>query len=155
VRAEIAVFDAGPLIAFHQIDHLDLLRGLFDQVAIPPEVAREVAPSIAMLPHWFKVQTVSTFPWFSRKLGPGERAAIALSVQLSADFVVLDDLDARSSAIGLGLTVIGSFGLLVRAKRRGLIREVRPMMDAMLAHGLFVSEHLCRQILALAGEPES
>jgi predicted nucleic acid-binding protein len=155
VRAEIAVFDAGPLIAFHQIDHLDLLRGLFHEVAIPHAVAQEVAPSIGILPHWFKMQAISTFPLFSRKLGVGERAATALSMQLSAGFVVLDDLDAGSSAIGLGLTVIGSFGLLVRAKRRGLIREVRPMMDAMLAHGLFASEHLYRQILVLAGEPES
>jgi len=91
---------------------------------------------------------------FVRNLGSGERAAIALAIQLSADFVVLDDLDARSSATDFGLTVIGSLGLLVRAKRSGLIDEVRPLADAMISHGLYASEALYRRILAIADEDE-
>jgi predicted nucleic acid-binding protein len=71
---------------------------------------------------------------------------------LSADFVVLDDLDARTSAIELDLTLIGSLGLLVRAKERGLIDEVRRLMDQMIANDLFVSWQLYRDILEIAGE---
>jgi predicted nucleic acid-binding protein len=104
------------------------------------------------LPRWIEEQAIFTQPHFSRSLGAGERAAIALTIQLPADFVVLDDWDARSSAIELGLRVIGSLGLLVRAKGRGQIGEVRPLMDAMISHGLYASEKLYRQILSIAGE---
>ncbi|MGH2615225.1 MAG: DUF3368 domain-containing protein [Thermomicrobiales bacterium] len=93
-------------------------------------------------------------PSFPRMLGPGERAAIALATQLSADFIVLDDLSARMAATELGLTVIGSLGLLVRAKERGLISEVRSLMEGMTSHGLYASGELYRHILSLAGETE-
>jgi uncharacterized protein len=126
VNSEIAVFDAGPLIAFHQINRLELLRDLFGRVVAPPAVAQEVAPSLGTLPHWIEEQAIFKLPPFSRSLGAGERAAIALTIELHAEFVVLDDWDARSSAIELGLRVIGSLGLLVRAKESGLIGEVRP-----------------------------
>lgn len=129
---EIAVFDAGPLIAFHQIDRVQLLRDLFVHVVIPPEVAREVAPSLRELPSWLSVQDVQASPSFSRNLGLGESMAIALAMKLAADFLVLDDERARAVATELELPVIGSLGLLVRAKLGGLITEVRPLMDAMI-----------------------
>ncbi len=85
-------------------------------------------------------------------LGPGERAAIALAFELSADFIALDDLSARVAATEFDLTVIGSLGLLVRAKERGLISEVRPLMEGMISHGLYASDELRRLILSVAGE---
>jgi predicted nucleic acid-binding protein len=75
-----------------------------------------------------------------------------LTLQLNDDFVVLDDLDGRASAIDLELPVIGSLGLLVRAKGGGLIEEVRPLMDAMISHRFYTKEDLCRRILVIAGE---
>ena len=155
MNGELAVFDASPLIAFQQTDHLELLRGSFDRVAVPPEVSREVAPSLGALPTWIEVQPAAAIPSFSRMLGPGERAAIALATQLSADFIVLDDLSARIAATKRGLTVIGSLGLLVRAKERGLIGEVRLLMDAMMSHGLYASDELRHYILSLAGETDA
>ena len=62
------------------------------------------------------------------------------------------DVQGRRVAMGLRLDVVGSLGLLVRAKRAGLIRDVRPIMDAMLSWGLFASDSLYRRILAVAGE---
>lgn len=85
-------------------------------------------------------------------LGLGEREALALAVSLDADFIVLDDRRARKAAEDLGLTMIGSLGLLVEAKRREFNSEVRPLMDAMISHGLYASERLYRQILFIAGE---
>ena len=139
----IAVFDASPLIVFWQVGHFDLLRGLFHHIAVPAAVAQEAAPSIGRLPDWIQVQRVPSRPPLPRKLDPGEREAIALAMALSADFVALDDLPGRRVAAGLGFTVIGSFGLLVRAKRRGLIADVRPTMDRMVASGLYVTDTDC------------
>lgn len=155
MNGEIAVFDAGPLITFHQAKRLELLRELVASIAIPASVAREIAPSFKVVPGWIEVRQVRTIPTYTHKLGAGEREAIALAVALLADFVVLDDRRARAAAKALGLNAIGSLGLLVRAKRAGLVGVVRPTMDAMIDEGLFVSSNVYRQILELAGEDES
>jgi predicted nucleic acid-binding protein len=152
VNGGLAVLDASPLIAFQQVDHLELLRGVFDRAFVPPEVAREAAPSLGALPSWIEVRRAAAAPPLSRMLGPGERAAIALAFELSADFIALDDLSARVAATEFDLTVIGSLGLLVRAKERGLISEVRPLMEGMISHGLYASDELRRLILSVAGE---
>jgi predicted nucleic acid-binding protein len=152
VTSEIAVFNASPLIVFHQIHRLEMLREVFTHVIVADAVAREVAPSLGVLPTWVELRNVQAFPALPQGLGAGERAAIALASDVSADFVVLDDRRARRMATGLGLTAIGSLGLLVRAKRQGLIDKVQPMMEAMIANELFVSNKLRREILELAGE---
>ena len=152
MNRDLAVLDASPLISFQQIGRLDLLRGVFDRAVVPPEVAREAAPSLGALPSWIEVRRAAAVPSFSRMLGAGEQAAIALALELAADFIALDDLSARVTATELDLTVIGSLGLLVRAKERGLIGEVRPLMDAMISHGLYASDERRRLILLVAGE---
>jgi len=152
VIPEIGVFDAGPLIAFHQVNRLELLSHLFVHVVVPSVVAREVAPSLGELPSWISIQDVQSSPSFSRNLGLGESKAIALAMTLAADFLVLDDARARAVATELGISVIGSLGLLVRAKRRGLITVVRPIMDDMIDSGLYASEQVYHDILDAAGE---
>lgn len=149
---DTGVFDAGPLIAFHQIDRVRWLDQLFVQAFVPPEVAREVQPSFGELPDWIKIERAQARLTYPRSLGAGERAAIALAMDLSADFVVTDDRRARSVATDYGLTPIGSLGLLIRAKRIGLTTEVRPLMDEVIQNGLFVSEKVYLEILGLSGE---
>lgn len=152
MRRTLAVLDAGPIIAFHQIGRLDIVRDLFTDVVTAPVVVREIAPSLPVPPDWIAIHSVNVRPWFVQKLGPGEQAVIALTIQMSANFAVMDDLDARTIAIARGLRVMGSLGLLVRAKRFGLITLVQPFMDEMIAHGLYASSDLYLQILALADE---
>jgi predicted nucleic acid-binding protein len=152
VSAGTAVSDASPLIALAQIDRLDLLQSQFQRVVVPPAIEREVAPSVGRLPAWVHRQPIVAPREFLRHLDPGEREAIALALDLDASFVIIDDLQGRRAATGLGLRVIGSLGLLVGAKRSGLTSDVRPLMDALIANGLFVSEQVYREILGLAGE---
>jgi predicted nucleic acid-binding protein len=147
-----AVLDAGPIIAFHQIGRLDIVRDLFAEVITAAEVGWEVSPSLPVLPDWNSVHPVNEIPLFAQELDLGEQAVIALSVQMNATFAVLDDLDARNIAIARGIRVIGSLGLLARAKRGGLIQQVQPLMDEMIAHGLYASTYLYLQILTLADE---
>jgi predicted nucleic acid-binding protein len=152
VTEVLAVLDSSPLIIFHQIGRLELLQRLFDIVIAPPAVAREIGPSLGALPPWISERHPVSIPALALALDPGEREAIALAVQLSADVIVLDDLAARRAARQLGLNVTGSAGLLVQAHRRGLIDAVQPHLDAMVANGLFVGRQLYREILEAAGE---
>ena len=152
VSSDTAVFDASPLIIFQQIGYFDLLRRLFLQIVVPPAVVREVAPSLGRLPPWIDERTVLSVSKLPGSLDDGERAAIALAMEITADVVVLDDLPGRRVAAGLGMTVIGSLGLLIRAREQGLIEVVRPVMDQRVTNGLFVSKQLYREILMAAGE---
>lgn len=76
----LAILDAGPIISFHQIGRLHLLHDLFTDVVTAPVVVREVAPSLPILPDWIAIHPVEQRPWFVQKLGPGERAVIALAI---------------------------------------------------------------------------
>jgi predicted nucleic acid-binding protein len=151
--ARIAVADASPLISFHQIDRLDLLRRVFPGVVAPPAVAREIAPSVAALPPWIREQSPPTIPQGALALDAGEREAIALALHLSAA-VILDDLAARKSAARLGLVVVGSVGVLLEAWRRGYVAVVKPDLDAMIANGLYLTDRLYREALDIAGETD-
>jgi predicted nucleic acid-binding protein len=149
------VADASPLIALHQIDHLELLERLFAQVEIPPAVAREAAPSLPVLPSWILVRQLSQ-PIDSlvlrAALGRGEAEALALAQQTRAELVIIDDRPARRLALNLGLSVAGTAGILARAKRAGFILAVRPLIEQLLRLGFRISPAIIEQVLADADE---
>ena len=157
MTVDVTVSNASPLIVFHQIGRLELLRAVLDDVVIPPAVASEIAPSLGDPPTWVQIWTSSfvldPMPWWS-SLDRGEIEAIALSLDLSASSVVLDDRLARRAAHQLGLNVVGSVGVLLHAHRRGLIGDVRPDLDAMIEAGFHVSRVLYWEILTIAEEHE-
>lgn len=155
MTADIAVTESSPLIIFHQIGRLELLRNLFDTIVAPPAVTREIAPSLGTLPAWIHERHFTTIPDLVMSLDAGEREAIALAFHVSADVIVLDDLDGRRRAAQLGLNVIGSTGILLQARRRGLIDAVRPELEAMITNGFYVGSQLYRDVLAAAGEEDS
>lgn len=85
-------------------------------------------------------------------LDPGEAAVIALAIDIGTQDVVLDDLDARRFAHRNGLQPIGTLGLLLAAKRNGLINAIAPEITALKYAGFRASEALVARVLAEAGE---
>jgi predicted nucleic acid-binding protein len=133
------------------------LLAIFESVLIPPAVAREIAPSIPVFPTWLRIQAPSVQPPASllrRRLGAGEREALALAIELKADWIILDDLPARRSAEAAGLNVIGTLGTLVAAKRTGLLKSIRPELDGLRGTSFFLSPQLYDELLLLTGEQE-
>jgi hypothetical protein len=117
----VVIADAGPIIALAQIHQLDLLRHLYGSVAIPAEVAREVAPTLPDVPHWFVVHPVAHDALAlvgEPPLDEGEHAAIAVALTLQADWIILDDRRARNRADRLGLPVIGTIGVCLPPSNR-------------------------------------
>jgi predicted nucleic acid-binding protein len=152
------VSNSSPLIALARIQRLDLLSAIFESVLIPPAVAREISPSIPVLPTWLQIQAPNVLPPASllrRSLGEGEREALALAIELRADWIILDDLPARRSAQATGLNVIGTLGTLLTAKRTGLLKSIRPELDALLRTSFFLSPELSNELLRAAGETAS
>ena len=158
-----AVSNSSPLILLSVINQLDLLHRLYGEVGVPPAVWQEVveagrgragATEIARL-GWVRRQELpggSLRPSLAG-LDRGEAEAIALADALPRDTaLVLDDLPARRMAAGLGLSVTGTGGVLVLAKQEGLIAEVRPLLVALRAAGLYLSNAAARRLLDLAAE---
>ncbi len=156
------VCDTGPLIALSLIDHLQILQQLFGRVVVPRAVLDEVsaggserAGSQAILSaDWFEIRDdVKPDPLLAAELGAGEAAAITSAYEVDARLVLLDDRKARRIATGAyRLRVIGSAGILVLAKRAGLIPAVFPLLTAMVARGYYLSQRLVDQAAIAAGE---
>ena len=149
------VADTSPLIALHQIEHLSVLKSLFVEVQIPPAVAGEAAPSLPELPSWIVVRKL-TQPIGSEvllaALGVGESETLGLALEGKADVVILDDRSARRLALRLGLPVVGTVGILLRAKRTGLIPAVEPLLAKLLDVGFRLSPTIRDKVLMDAGE---
>jgi hypothetical protein len=149
------VADASPLIALQQIGQLRVLQDLFGQVNIPPAVASEILPSVPVVA-WIVVRALArpVNPLVGQApLGTGETEALSLALELQAADVIVDERAARRAAAALGLRPIGTHGVLLAAKRRGLIPEVKPLVNELVRQGFWVSPRLIKKTLLAAGEP--
>jgi predicted nucleic acid-binding protein len=156
------VFNASPLIVLAKSALIDSLLPLADQVIIPLAVADEVRginlPSDPAS-HWLSGNSALVHPaepispfvqaW---DLGAGESSVISLTEKHSGATAVLDDLAARRCARAMGLQITGTLGLILLAKRKALIPSVTPALDAVVAAGLYVTNHHLAAIRAAAGE---
>lgn len=84
----------------------------------------------------------------------GESEAVTLYREIGADMLLIDDRKARSIAERLGVNCTGTLGILLTAKRRGLITELRPIFVDFLRQGRNYSIRLLNQVLAQVGENE-
>lgn len=69
-----------------------------------------------------------------------------------AELVILDDNAAKKTAKYLGLTVTGTMGVLLKAKKQGIIKDVRPLLLEMKQNGFYISKKIERIVLEQAGE---
>ena len=160
----IVVADTSILLNLARVKHLDLLRDLFNTVLIPAEVAREFRHAAAnlhrfhhlSLPSWIKEQSPALIPAHLRSevgLDPGETAAIALAIEITADAILVDERRGHEVAIQLGLKAIGVLGILLEAKNRRLIQKIRPVLDQLEVEAQFwISPVIRQKVLDLAGE---
>ena len=146
------VGDTGPFLHLHEIDHRFLLR-LFPRVEIPPAVAAELA-SFGLSPGELAVEGLTVpvrIPSSQAliaiaaqadepRLQEADRAVLALALDVQARTVLTDDLDMREACRRLGITPVGTVGLLFRGfatnqlDRAGLERAIRLLFDESTLH---------------------
>lgn len=158
------VSNSSPLILFAAIERFDLLEAVFGRLLIPPEVWNEVVergndrPGIKEVRSsaWLQVVPLADDRiayQFLTRLDSGEAHAIALCIERpDVEALVIDDFAGRRLARSIGLDVVGSAGVLVRAKERGIIRQVKPLLDDLVNAGLYMSESAITQALDAADE---
>lgn len=98
------------------------------------------------------IQDHSEKKMYKAKLHDGEVEVMILAQEQKADLIILDDNAAKKTAKYLGLTVTGTLGVLVKAKRQGIIEEVRPILSEMKQNGFYIGRAVERMVLDQAGE---
>lgn len=161
---KIVVSDCSPLRALAQLGLLPLLDAMFESVYVPPAVVSEASAVVVALPaidfsalRCVRFATPRGVEEVARlrssHLGAGESEAMVLAMEVHADGVLMDDGPARKAAAAMGLTTLGVLGLLVRAKRQGLVGAIAPLLDRLSREIDFrVSPALREQVLKSAGE---
>lgn len=162
----IVVSDTSPLSNLALINGLSLLQNLYGTVIIPQAVAQELENARAKAPHiaevltldWIEVRQVSNLSLVKelredRLLNRGESEAIVLALELNAEDLLIDERLGRREAVRLGVPITGVLGVLLIAKRRGLVPVVRPLLDKLITTARFrVSQQLYHEVLAAANE---
>jgi predicted nucleic acid-binding protein len=157
------VFDASPLIVLGKADLLSTISPLAETWVIPENVVKEVSRKTDVNSLLNKLsensrvecQTVAIEPLVANwNLGDGESEVITLAVENSKYGVILDDLSARKCAKILNLPLIGSLGLVVKAKKEGLLEFAKPAFEKLVMSGLYLDMDLIKQVLISIGENE-
>jgi predicted nucleic acid-binding protein len=159
------VSNAGPLLSFARAHRFDVLRDVVGALTIPDAVYEEIVISGVGKPGAEDVQHAA---WITRvpvrdgtfvdqlpqKLHVGEREALALARELGSALLI-DEREARRAAQQHGIAHFGSLRVLEEAKQRGLIPAVKPVLDDLIAAGMFLGENLYRAFLRTMGEEAS
>ena len=157
----LIVSDASPIIALAVCNKLDLLDRLFDNICIPQAVFNELAipdkPKARDIIEWardkvFPVKNPSVITALSMSLDAGESEAMALYWESKADFLLIDEKRGRIIALRNGIKTIGTVGILLSSKQKGLITSVKPLLELLMNNGFRISDILYQQILERAGE---
>ena len=145
----IVVSNASPIMNLAVIGQLNLLERLYRKVLIPEAVFQEL---LAIGPEKLGGVKVQEILWLEKRaiskrsladsllmeLDLGEIEEIILAMERKADLLLLDERRGRKVASRLGLKFIGLLGVLVEAKRKGLIAEVKPILDSLIVRAGFL-----------------
>ena len=154
----ILIADSSALVALSIVDRLDILEQLFGEVYIPravyDEVSKENKAESYKLANYCKdrVLDIQSSANFNITLGQGESEAIVLYSEQKADFLLCDDKKAKKFAQSFGLRVIGSLGILLKAKESELISEIAPLIEILRDSQIFIDEKTYALVLRMAGE---
>lgn len=144
------VADSTCLIGLERVGKIDILPALFAPIIIPPEVERE----FDLVYRWLQIEKLksgSMVAALQLVVDAGEAEAIALASAENC-LLITDDKQARSTAKRLGVKVIGTIGVLLRAKQHGIIPAIKPILDDLASNNFYASKGLCEEALRLAGE---
>lgn len=159
---EITIANTSPLFYLHRLGLLELLKKLYGHITVPEAVKKELKEGQAQgedVPQlenytWLEIRSVS-MPMYLQliaDLGPGESEVLALATNHPSALVILDDKLARRIAEMQGFRLTGTAGVLLRAKQKGLVPALKPVIERLLDLDFRLKPDLVKAILELGGE---
>ncbi|GHV92164.1 hypothetical protein AGMMS50268_26670 [Spirochaetia bacterium] len=134
-EGRIIISDTSCLIGLTNIGLLDVLQQVYRSVTITPQVAAEYGE---LLPSWITVKAVEDTQKvvaYNQYIDLGESSSIALAMETEGSLVILDDIEARQSAMSLGLEITGTLGILIQAYKKGFIPDFHSIIGKLRANG--------------------
>lgn len=146
------IADAICFILLDKIDSLNILHKLFETITTSVEVAKEFGKP---LPEWIFVKEVQDKNFRTAlflEVDLGEASAIALAAENQPSLLIIDDLKGRKLAKKLNLTITGTLGVLITAKREGILPQIKPLFDKIQQTNFRIAPTLVESLLREAGE---
>lgn len=144
---KIIIADTSCLIVLQKIDRLEVLKELFGQLYITKEIADEYGDK---LPTWI-IQKTTIDPTKQRilqlDLDKGEASALALALENEDALVLIDEKKGRKKATALGLKIMGTLGVLIKAKEKGFINSMLLEIEKLKSVEFRMSDKLIESIL--------
>lgn len=163
--ADLLFADSGPLIALARLGLCHLPQRYFREVQVPQTVWDEVTRqprgnegatfNAALAAGWLSIVAdplQAAAPVQLYALDAGEAAALTLALA-SGGAILADERKARIAATNLGVAVIGTLGLLKRAREDALVPALRPLITQLIDSGYFIAPQLVEIVLSQVNEP--
>lgn len=157
----LIVSDTTTITNLWQVGQIHLLEQLYGQIIVPLAVWKELIilpeqASFLQKLDWLQVKVPQDRQMIAKLLEGldlGEAEAIALSLELTADFLVMDEAIGRKKAESLHIKVIDLLGILLKAKHEGLIVAVKPILARLEQDaGFYINPQLYQAVLRAANE---
>lgn len=155
------VCNTTPVLSLLKIGKLYLLKELYFEVILPEAVWKEVEAGkdkqyytdLTAIP-WIKIEKVQNEValQYLTDLDEGEAEVIVIAREISADLVIIDETLGRQFAQHFNLTVTGTLGVLLRAKKEGHLSQIKPLLEELRQQGIWLSDRVFQDVLLLAGE---
>ncbi len=149
---KVVIADTSCLIVLSNIEQLQILRQLYGKIVTTPDVEREYGET---LPDWVEINSPKDKTrqmLLELQLDKGESSAIALALEIPDSILIIDDYKARKIAEQLELKITGTLGILIKAKQRGLLKSIMPIVKKLKSTGFRISDELEYEIKLLSDE---
>lgn len=154
------ICDTGPIIVLYETSLLPILKKLYNKIIIPEQVKKELLKKPdgqqILKESWIEVKEAKkadVLKILTNLLDEGEAATISLANETNNP-VLLDEKKGRRVAKSLDLKVQGTLGILIKAKKQGLIPSVKDCILKIISAGYYLDKQLIKAILEISNEKE-
>jgi predicted nucleic acid-binding protein len=134
------VSNTTPIISLASIGKVDILKELFHEIIIAETVYNEIKAKKSygyedVELEYITVKTIQGQMYqdlLLNQLDLGEAETILLAKEINADFVIIDENLGYKIAKNAGLNVVRTLSILLKAKQKGIINEIKPLLDEMI-----------------------
>jgi predicted nucleic acid-binding protein len=146
------ISDTSCFIILTNIGELELLHKVYGEIITTIEIATEYGET---LPDWVEIKKVTDThkqQLLELQIDKGESSAIALALEIPESTVILDDYKARKIASRLGINYTGTIGIIIKAKLKGIIPSIKPILEKIKHTDFRLSIEIELQALKEANE---
>lgn len=157
------VSNTTPIISLLKIGKLSILRELYNKIYVPNEVfnglengkSKEYYTDLSKI-SWVKIKEIENKKslFYFLDLDKGEAETIILATEIDADLTIIDETLGRFHAKNANLKITGTLGILLKAKKSGHIKKIKPLLYQLKDKGIWLSDKLIDRVLNLANEKE-